>query len=279
MAARLTAFVVVGIVGITFIAGLIVGAQRDDDGPVDLIVHNAVVFTGDPGETEEAVAVRANQVLKVGSNREILRLQRPQTITIDAEGAAVVPGFNDAHVHLVRGGLTLDGVDLSEVRNVEDAVAAVRAWADANPDREWIVGRGWNEDLLDAPVPPNRHALDDLTLDRPVHLVSEGGDLAWVNSAALKRARVARRTPDPEGGRILRDSHGDAVGLLEGTAIAAVETLLPVPAREERTRALFAAIAEARRNGITSLQNADGEALDFELLDAARKEGAVAMRG
>ena len=278
MAARLTAFVVVGIVGINFIAGLIVGAQRDDDGPVDLIVHNAVVFTGDPGETEEAVAVRANQVLKVGSNREILRLQRPQTITIDAEGAAVVPGFNDAHVHLVRGGLTLDGVDLSEVKNVEDAVAAVRAWAVANPDREWIVGRGWNEDLLDAPIPPSRLPLDDLDLDRPIHLVSEGGDLAWVNSAALKRASVGRRTPDPEGGRILRDSHGDAVGLLEGTAVAAVETLLPVPAREERTRALFAAIAEARRNGITSLQNADGEALDFELLDAARKEGAVAMR-
>ena len=277
MAARLTAFVVVGIVGITLIAGLIVGAQRDEDGPVDLIVHNAVVFTGDPGEMEEAVAVRANQVLKVGSNREILRLQRPQTITIDAEGATVVPGFNDAHVHLVRGGLTLDGVDLSAATNVEEVVAAVRAWAAANPEREWIVGRGWNEDLLDAPTPLSRQTLDEVA-DRPVQLVSEGGDIAWVNSAALNLASISRRTPDPEGGRILRDVHGDAVGLLEGSAIAAVDSLRPVPTREQRTRALFAAIAEARRNGITSLQNADGEPLDFELLDAARKEGAVAMR-
>lgn len=278
MAARLTAFVVVGIVGITLIAGLIVGAQRDDDGPVDLIVHNAVVFTGDPGGTEEAVAVRANQILKVGSNREILRLQRPQTIAIDAKGATVLPGFNDAHVHLVEGGLTLDGVDLSETTDVEEALAAVKTWATENPRRSWVVGRGWNEKLLSATMPLSRQALDDVVADRPVQLVSESGDRAWVNTAALKLARIGRRTPDPEGGRIVRDPYGDATGLLEGSAIAALEALHPAPSREQRTRALFAAITAAQRNGITSLQNADGEALDFELLDAAREEGAVAMR-
>jgi predicted amidohydrolase YtcJ len=278
MAARLTAFVVVGIVGITLIAGLIVGAQRDDDGPVDLIVHNAVIFTGDPGEREEAVAVRANQVLKVGSNREILRLQRPQTITIDAKGAAVVPGFNDAHVHLVDGGLTLDGADLSEAQTLDEAIAAVKAWATAHPDRRWVVGRGWHEDLLDTLTPPTRQSLDEVVADRPVRLVSEGGDKVWVNSAALKLAGVGRRTPDPDGGRIVRDSNDDVIGILEGTAVAAIDALLPAPTQEERTRALFAAIAEARSNGITSLQNADGTALDFELLDRAREDGAVAMR-
>lgn len=278
MAARLTAFVVVGIVGITLIAGLIVGAQRDDDGPVDLIVHNAVVFTGDAGEMPEAVAVRANQVLKVGSNREILRLQRPQTITIDAKGATVLPGFNDAHVHLVRGGLTLDGVDLHEAKSVDEALEAVKAWAAANPGREWIVGRGWNEELLDAAKPPTREALDEIVSDRPVQLVSESGGTAWVNSQALALAKIARRTPDPEGGRIVRNSSGEAIGILEGAAMDALAELLPEPTPDERTRALFAAITEAQRNGITSLQNADGEALDLELLDAARKDGAVAMR-
>ena len=99
-----------------------------------------------------------------------------------------------------------------------------------------------------------------------------------MNSEALERAKIARRTPDPDGGRIVRDAKGDAIGILEGAAAETVEALLPEPTSGERTRALFAAIAEAQRNGITSLQNADGEALDFELLDAARKEGAVAMR-
>ena len=278
MAARLTAFVVVGIVGITLIAGLIVGAQRDDDGPVDLIVHNAVVFTGDPGDKPEAIAVRANQILKVGSNREILRLQRPQTITIDAKGAAVVPGFNDAHVHLVRGGLSLDSVDLSEATTVEEAVALVKTWASEHPDRAWIVGRGWHESLLDGEAAPTRQALDAAVADRPVQLVSEKARTIWVNSRALKLAGINRRTPDPDGGRIVRDAQGLAVGILEGSAIEAVRALLPQPTQDQRTRALFAAIAEAQRNGITSLQNADGAALDFELLDAARKDGAVDMR-
>lgn len=279
MAARLTAYVVVGIVAVTFIAGLIVGAQRDDyDGPVDLIVHNAVVFTGDRGTPPEAVAVRANQVLKVGSNREILKLQRAQTTMIDAKGAAVVPGFNDAHVHLVRGGLTLDGVDLLSAPTVDEVVARVKAWANANPDRRWILGYGWSGDLLAGLDRPSRQALDAAVSDRPVQLVSEDGDVSWVNSRALKLAGIAARTPDPEGGRIVRDAKGEATGLLHGSAMHAVEHLLPEPTPEERTRALFAAIAEAQRNGITSLQNADGEALDFELLDAARRDGAVDMR-
>ena len=278
MAARLTAFVVVGIVGITLIAGFIVGAQRDDnDGPVDLIVHNAVVFTGDTGDMPEAVAVRANQVLKVGSDREILQLQRPQTVMIDARGAAVVPGFNDAHLHLVKGGLTLAGVDLEGAASVDEAVELVKRWAEANPGEPWVVGHGWSEALFANVDRPTRQALDTAVPDRPVQLTSEDGDSAWVNTRALRLAAIAR-TPDPDGGRTLREGKGDAVGILEGAAATAVETLRPEPTQEERTQALFAAIAEAQRNGITSLQNADGEALDFELLDEARREGAVDMR-
>jgi len=279
MATRLTSVIVVGIVAVTLIAGFIVGAQRDDnDGPVDLIVHNGVVFTGDAEDMAEAVAVRANQILKVGSNREILRLQRPQTVTIDAQGAAVVPGFNDAHLHLVRGGLTLDGVDLSGAATMDDAVARVKAWAEANPSRRWVVGRGWPGELMEGFDGSIRLTFDDVVRDRPVHLVSERGDRAWVNTRALKRANIVRRTPDPASGRIVRDAKGEAIGILEGTAVGLMDALLPEPTQEERTRALFAAIAEAQRHGITSLQNADGAALDFELLNGARTEGAVDMR-
>jgi predicted amidohydrolase YtcJ len=268
MAARLTAYLVVGIVGVTLIAGLIVGAQRDDDGPVDLIVHNAVVFTGDvsePDEMPEAVAVRANQVLKVGTNREILRLQRPQTVTIDAKGAAVVPGFNDAHLHLVKGGLALQGVDLAGTTTIDEAVRRVAAWAAANPEAPWITGLGWDGEMLTGEERPTRQALDKVVSDRPVQLLSRTGDALWVNSPALKLARLATR---------------EATGIVEHDAEAfdTLQDLLPPPTPEQRARALFAAIAEAQRHGITSLQDADGEPADFEVLDAARQSGSVDMR-
>ena len=279
MAARLTAYLVVVIVGATFIAGLIVGAQRDDsDGPVDLIVHNAVVFTGEAnGKTAEAVAVRANQVLKVGSNREILRLQRPQTIMVDAKGGAVLPGFNDAHLHLIEGGLQLVGVDLEGTTTVEEAVERVKAWAAANPEAAWITGRGWTEFPADAPQ-PTRQALDAAVANRPVYLLSETGSTAWVNSRALKNAGIARRSADPERGRILKDRRGEPSGLLEGSAAELVSSLLPKPSSEERMRALLTALAEAQRLGITSVQASVDDVQELALFETVARGGATDMR-
>ena len=99
--------------GGTLVAGLIVGAQRDDEsGPVDLIVTNGRVYTGSGSKFAEAVAIRGNKILRVGTNRGIKRLRRPQTTVVDAHGGSVLPGFNDAHVHLMSGGLALSNVNL-----------------------------------------------------------------------------------------------------------------------------------------------------------------------
>ena len=142
MAARLTTYVVVGIVAATLIAGLIVGAQRDDnDGPVDLIVFNGKVYTADAsGSMAEAVAVRGNQILRVGSNREINRLRRPQTVVVDALGAAVLPGFNDADVQFIAGGLGLDTIDLLDAASRR---MKCRRASGCGPRRTRIV-RGWS---------------------------------------------------------------------------------------------------------------------------------------
>ena len=144
MAARLTAYVVAFIVGMTFIAGLIVGAQREDDGPVDLIVINGKVYTADGnGTMAEAVAVQGNKILNVGSNREIQRLRRAQTVVVDAKGGAVLPGFNDAHTHLINGGLSLGEVNLLDATTLTAVKDTIRVWAALNPDRAWMTGRGW----------------------------------------------------------------------------------------------------------------------------------------
>ena len=279
MAARLTTFVVVAIVAATLIAGLIVGAQRDDsDGPVDLIVHNATVYTADADATmAEAVAIRGNQVLRVGGEREILRLRRPQTTLIDARGGALLPGFNDAHVHFIAGGLNLDKVDLLGAGTIEEILQRISAWAGANPDSPWVLGRGWDPETFPG-VMPTRQMLDALVSDRPALLLSDDGRMAWVNSAALKLARITRRSANPRGGIIRKDPTGDPTGVLEETAIALVAKLAPKPTRDERLRALRAAIGEAHRNGITSVQNAGGSPDDFELYAEARRAGDLRVR-
>ena len=279
MAARLTTFVVVAIVAATLIAGLIVGAQRDDnEGPVDLIVHNAVVYTADgDGTMAEAVAVRGNQILRVGDEREIVRLRRPQTAVIDAGGAAVLPGFNDAHVHFIAGGLNLDKVDLLDALTLEEVQHRIGAWAASNADTPWVLGRGWRYDLFPAGS-PTRQMLDALVPDRPAHLVAHDGHAAWVNSEALRLAKINRRTPNPPHGSIVKDAYGEPTGVLKGTAIDLVGRLAPQPTREDRARALRASMAEAHKHGITSVHNADGSADEFELYVEARKAGDLRLR-
>ncbi|HEX6217561.1 MAG TPA: amidohydrolase family protein, partial [Vicinamibacterales bacterium] len=185
MAARFTAYAVAFIVGVTVIAGLIVGAQREDDGPVDLIVINGQVYSAAHDELAEAVAVRGNTVVRVGTNREIQRLRRAQTTVIDAKGGAVVPGFIDAHAHLVSGGLSLDQVSLADAKTIDEIKDTIRVWALSHPERQWITGRGWYYQPFNGAM-PTRQLLDSLVPDRPAYLVAYDGHTGWANSAALK---------------------------------------------------------------------------------------------
>jgi predicted amidohydrolase YtcJ len=280
MAARLTTYVVVGIVAATLIAGLIVGAQRDDsDGPVDLIVFNASVYTADAsGRMAEAVAVRGNQILRVGSNREINRLRRPQTIVVDALGGAVVPGFNDAEARLIDGGLALDTIDLLDAETPDEVNARIRTWAAANPDRPWVVGRGWDAEVFQNGG-PTRQLLDAAVADRPAFIVSHDGRAAWVNTKGLRLAKINRRTPMPPDGLIVKDARtGEPTGVLKDGAVALVARLVPRPTREERVDALRTAVAEAHRHGITSVQEAAARAEEFTLYEEARRAGDLNLR-
>jgi predicted amidohydrolase YtcJ len=278
MAARLTAYAVAFIVGVTVIAGLIVGAQREDDGPVDLIVVNGQVYTGEQTELAEAVAVRGNKVVRVGSNSEIRRLRRAQTTVIDAEGGAVLPGFNDAHAHLISGGLSLDQVNLADATTVEEIRDTIRAWAEAHPERPWITGRGWYYQPFNGAM-PTRQLLDALVPDRPAYLIAYDGHTGWANSAALRAAGITRRTKSPAGGLIVKDPRsGEPTGALKETAMALMRNVTPQPTDEDRLAAIRAAADEAHRLGITSVQDAGGSAADLELFDRLRRRGDLKLR-
>jgi predicted amidohydrolase YtcJ len=278
MAARLTAYAVAFIVGVTFIAGLIVGAQREDDGAVDLIVINGKVYAAS-GTTElaEAVAVRGNKVIRVGSNREIQRLKRAQTIVVDAKGGAVMPGFNDTHAHLVNGGLSLDQISLSDATTIEDIKDTIRVWSEAHPERDWITGRGWYYQPFNGAM-PTRQMLDALVPDRPAYLIAYDGHTGWANTRALKLAGITRRTTAPANGVIVKDSRGEPTGALKEAAMALMSAAAPKPTEEDRLAALRAAIDEAHRYGITSVQDAGGPASDLDLLDRLRKRKELTLR-
>ena len=282
MAARLTAYAVVAIVAATLIAGLIVGAQRDDnDGPVDLIVTNATVYTADRrGTTAEAVAVRGNQILRVGSAREIARLQRPQTIVVDARGGLVVPGFNDAHVNLIAGGLQLAVADLSEAATAEEVLAQVRTWSNANPGAPWVIGKGWTPAQFRGGA-PTRRLLDGVVKDRPALFYGSDANVpsVWVNTKALQLAGITKTTGDARGVVAREGRGGEPSGVQHGTIAAVLVAQVPKPSPEDRLQALRSAIAAANRHGITSAQNtaADCEE-DLDRFDSIRRAGEMTLR-
>jgi len=279
MASRLTTFIIVLIVTGTVIAGLIVGAQRDEvAGPVDLIVTNGRVFTGAHQEYAEAVAIQGNKILQVGSNREIKRLRRPQTLMLDAHGASVLPGFIDAHVHLADAARARAGVDLADAGTADALALRIREFAEAHPDAEWIRGRGWSYDLFPGGL-PTRHALDAIVAERPAYLVADDGRTAWANSEALRLAGITRHTPNPAGGLILRDPRtGEATGALRDAAQALVAGALPEPTATEQLEGLLAAIREAHAVGVTSVHSIGDTVEELELYDAVRAAGALQLR-
>jgi predicted amidohydrolase YtcJ len=278
MAARLATYIVVVIVAGTLIAGLIVGAQRaDDSGPVEIIIHNAKVYAADDlGSIADAVAIRGNKILKVGGEREIMRYRRPQTTVIDAKGAAVLPGFDDAHVSLIAGALAREGVQLAGATTLEEIQTRIEAWAEGKPDAAWITGGGWSYDVFGDL--PTRAQLDAAVSDRPIQLLSEDGQALWLNTKALEMARITKRTRAPKHGAIVRDRRGEPSGLLKGSAMMLADRALPKPTREERAKALQAAIRDAQRRGITSVQDFGAAPGDLDLYDAARDAGTLTLR-
>jgi predicted amidohydrolase YtcJ len=257
----------------------VLDCKQEDVGPVDLIVLNGNVYLADAaGGFAEAVAVQGNRILRVGSNQDIGRLRQENTLVIDAEGGAVLPGLIDSHVHFLSGGLALDQVNLLDAVTVERILEKIKNFADANPDRPWVEGRGWYY----APFPnamPTRQQLDSVAPDRPALMRCYDGHTSWLNSKALELAGITRDTPNPEGGVVDKDPEtGEPTGILKESAQRLVRKVLPETTRDDRLRAIRAGIEEAHRLGITSVQNADGSLESLELYNQIRSEGDLKLR-
>ncbi|KUO06420.1 amidohydrolase [Streptomyces caeruleatus] len=222
-------------------------------------MHADLLFTGGPvltpgGRTATAVAVTGDRVTAVG-REEVHDLAGPRTEVVDLAGRLLLPGFQDAHVHPVPAGLELSQCDLTGARTADETLAAVRAYADAHPEREWITGGGWSMEAF-AGGTPTKELLDAVVPDRPVYLPNRDHHGAWVNSRALALAGVTRDTPEPADGRIDRDASGEPSGTLQEGAMQLVGRLTPAATPADRLAALLHAQRHLHALGITAWQDA-----------------------
>ena len=224
---------------------------------ISLLLFNGKVFTADEKYSmAEAVAVDGEKIVAVGRTQD-LRAKYQAVTEIDLQKRLVTPGFNDAHVHFLRGALALLTVDLNGAPTLAEAKARVAAKVKEVKPGEWIIGRGWDHTLWGGRF-PSRKDLDEVAPANPVYLVRVDGHVAWANSRALELARVTKDTKAPEGGEIEREPSGEATGILKETAQGLVGGLIPQPTPEQLNKAMVLALDMARRYGITSVQDNSG---------------------
>jgi predicted amidohydrolase YtcJ len=223
------------------------------------LYQNATVLTMNPAQPlAEAVLIDGGRIAFVGSNDEARAQARAGTRALDLAGQTLIPGFNEAHNHMITFGLALAQVDAvyPKVRSIAAIVDAFAARAREVGPGVWVRGRGYDDNKLAERRHPNRHDLDAAVPDSPAILTNASGHMSVVNSRALALAGIGPDTPDPQGGHIVRDEHGVATGLLQETAQGLVTAHIPEPTAAELQEAVRRCCLAYAAAGITSSQDA-----------------------
>jgi predicted amidohydrolase YtcJ len=244
----------------------------------DLVLTGGTVLTIDRShQRTEAVAVRDGRIAFVGAAREAHAWIGPGTQVIELEGQTVLPGFQDAHLHVATSGMSGLQCDLREASGPEEYAGLIRAYAAARPDAGWIVGDGWSADDFGGTW-PTRQQLDAIASDRPVYLETRDGHSAWLNTKALDLAGFTSSRPDPAGGVIDRDITGTPTGSVHENARHPVLALLPDPSPKEWEEAILRSQSLLHSYGITMCQEADLKPHLFERYRALAARGELTMR-
>src|SRR5712691_1087349 len=230
--------------------------------PADLVLDGGVVITLDPARPRaSAVAIRDGRIVAVGAEAQVKPFVGPATQRIDLAGPAVVPGLTDAHVHVESLGASLESLDLVGAATLDEARRRVAERVRTLKPGEWLLGRGWDQNDWPGQQFPTAADLDRVSGGHPVYLTRVDGHAGWANSKALALARIDAKTPDPPGGRLIRDAAGAPSGVLVDRAQALVTSKIPEPPRAVRKRRLAAGLQACARAGLTEVHDA-GVGLD-----------------
>lgn len=246
-----------------------------------IFVHGEIVtgeglLTAHP-ERVSALAIREGVVTAVGSDAEVLRLRGPKTEVIDLHGGFVIPGLNDAHVHLAIAGQQKLAVDLVGVLSQDEFLRRIDEAAKKTPAGAWLRGGGWDHTLWAVKQLPRLQDLDAVTGGHPAIFTRVDGHIAIANSKALALAGIDAATPDPPGGKIDHDASGTPTGILRETAERLVDDKVPAPDHALRRQALELALHDAVAHGLTSVQDFSTWE-DFLIYEELEREGRLPLR-
>ncbi len=244
-----------------------------------VFVNGRFITLDDATPEAEAIAVRDERILAVGSREEIEKYRGDETEVVDLEGLTVVPGLIDAHEHFPDIGKRVQQVFLDETKSAAEALEIVERELEKLSPGEWLVGQGWHTVSWNGSGYPGKEELSRISPDNPVYLVGMASHAAWVNAKALELAGIGKDTPDPPGGRILkRKDTGEPTGILLEEALDLVSRLLPSETRESRKADIRRSIETALRFGLTGMHDAGSDAETVGVFKELLAEGSFPFR-
>jgi len=247
--------------------------------PADLVFKNANIYTASERQpSAEAVAVKADRIIFVGSNREAQKYVGKNTRVVDLKGQTMLPGLTDAHHHLSGVGFREMTLNLEGLTSLEAFLAKVKQRVDQKKPGEWVTGRGWIETFWTPQVFPTRWDLDRIAPNNPVFLDRADGHGAIANSAALKIAGIDKTTPSPFGGEISKDKSGEPNGMMLDAAQDLVQRHIPPTTAAEAEQALILGVQRDIKLGWTQVQDPGGTYADVDLDSRLYREGNIKLR-
>jgi predicted amidohydrolase YtcJ len=253
---------------------------------VELIVHNAVIYTVDSSfSIQQAMAIKDGKIIETGSNEQILNSYSAKE-TKDIEGKTIFPGFIDAHCHFLSYGLGLQQVDLVGTKSFNEVFTKVREFViktdetpnpSTNGEIQWVVGRGWDQNDWEVKEYPTKEKFDSLFPNTPLILKRIDGHAALANSAALKLAGLDNNTKI-NGGELIKDSKGHLTGILIDNAVDLVSGKISAPSKEKLFKALLAAQENCLTVGLTTIDDAGLMKYEIDAIDELQKSGKLKMR-
>jgi predicted amidohydrolase YtcJ len=269
-------------IGTALLVAFDANSSRAQKPPTTTYYTHGRIYTNDPEHPwAEAMAVSEGKISCIGKMDHVLLDcggGQEGVETINLKGQFLMPGFNDAHVHLGGAGADELAVPLTGVPSVEELQKRLADAVAQHKPGEWITGGGWDHTIWTEKKFPNRQQLDAVAPKNPVIFTHISGHVAVANSLALKSAEIDKTTPNPPGGEIEHDALGEPTGMLkEGAAMALVKVRIPDPTTEQRRKGIELVLGNVARNGVTSVQDFS-EWADFQVYQQLKEDGKLTVR-